>query len=463
MKLHPFVWVLAALHLGLAVGYAWITPYRQGGRLHFQAGTYAADIGAPDERQHVNYVAHLVQGKGFPVFRPERKAELYETYQSHQPPLYYLLGAGVGKLVGGSTFEDRSQGLALRFFNALIGALGVVGIYFFVLWGFRNVSAALGAAAFAALLPMNVALSGAVSNDPLLFALCSWTLALAAKGIVDGWTIKLALGCGVLMGLAFLTKTTAVALWPAVALGFYLSQGGAAKKGEQGGEGKGGGKALVGILVLVLPLVIALPWWLRNQSLYGDPLAMKAFTEAFTGSPQASDYINHPMGGALDYWVTGSSTGTGVAWWTMRSFFGAFGYMDIFLPNVLYWALLTLILILVGAHFVGLNADAKSRPVRLMGGLFLLLVFGLFVRFNSQYFQGQARYLFPALVSIAAIVGLGVPPLFKKKPMAGVYVLVVLLTGLNCYVLSILPAEFEKRVSPPPVATRDIVAQQEPS
>ena len=446
MKDNRFLWVIVAFHLGLAIAYAWITPYRQGGHIVFQGGAYAADIGAPDERQHVNYVAHLVQGKGFPIFNP-KDPSLYESYQSHQPPLYYVLAAGVGKVIGASDFEDLMHGRDLRFLNALIGAAGVIGIYFFVWWGFRNASAALGAAAFAGLLPMNVALSGAVSNDPLLFALCSWTLALAANGAVEGWTVRLALFCGLLMGLSFLTKTTAVALWPAVGLGFLLSS-----------KQKG---VLVGVLVLVLPLALALPWWLRNQSLYGDPLAVRAFNEAFTGSPQATLFIE--AGGLFDYWVTGSQTGTGVAWWTMRSFFGVFGYMDIFLPNGLYWALLAVTLVLVGAHFSGLKAETTSRSVRLMGGVFLILVFGLFVRFNAQYFQGQARYLFPALVSIAAIVGLGVPPLFRKNPMTGVYVLVVLLFGINCYVLSILPSEFEKRVSPPPVAAVTTQARPEPS
>src|SRR5688572_11199607 len=156
MKDNRFLWVIVALHLGLAVAYAAITPYRQGGRLHFQGGAYAADIGAPDERQHVNYVAHLVQGKGFPVFNPKDPG-LYESYQSHQPPLYYLIAAGVGKIVGASDFEDLLHGRDLRFLNALIGSLGIGGVYFFVWWGFRNQAAALAAAAFAALLPMNVA------------------------------------------------------------------------------------------------------------------------------------------------------------------------------------------------------------------------------------------------------------------------------------------------------------------
>lgn len=459
MKHNRFLWVLVAIHLGLAIAHALITPYRQGGHIVFQGGAYAADIGAPDERQHVNYAAHLVQGKGFPVFNPKDPA-LYESYQSHQPPLYYVLAAGVGKAAGASDFEDRSHGMALRVFNSLIGAAGVVGIYFFVLWGFRNASAALGAAAFAALLPMNVALSGAVSNDPLLFALCSWTLAFAARGIVEGWSAKIALGCGVLMGLAFLTKTTAVALWPAVAFGYYLSLG---RTKEVSPSKQGSASAIVGVLLLVLPLVIALPWWLRNQSLYGDPLAMKAFTEAFTGSPQAAVFIQ--AGGPIDYWITGSQTGTGVAWWTLRSFFGVFGYMDIFLPKPVYVGLLIGLMALLMARFTvarKLVAD-ETRPVRAMGTLFFFLVLALFLRFNAQYFQGQARYLFPALAPIAATIGLAIAGLNKKNPIAGAYGLAAVLLALNLYVLSTLPGEFERRVSDPPVAAAVSQAHAEPS
>ena len=435
------VWYIAGLHLILAIFYALQTPYREGGILIHQGRAYAADIGAPDERQHVNYVAHLASGKGFPIFNPEDKANLYESYQSHQPPLFYILASGVAKITGGENLETRSQGLPLRIFNAVIGAMGVAGVYFFILWGLRNPHAALTGALFAALLPMNAALSGAVSNDPLLYALSSWCLAVAAKAIREGWNLRLALIAGGLAGLAFLTKTTAIALWPALAVGFF------ATPKERSPENK---TSLL-LAALALPLLIAAPWWFRNQSLYGDPLAMKAFTDAFTGSPQASLFIQ--QFGAADYWLMGSTSGTGVFWWTLRSFFGAFGYMDIFFPNGLYWVFsAALVFALVGRIRVPDPERTDSKAVRTMGLLFFFVVLALFLRFNSQYFQGQARYVLPAIAPISAAVGLGVYGWSRSRPAVGIGLIAAVLTALNVYALSMLPGEFERRVGPPPTA-----------
>ena len=84
----------------LASWYATTTPYRQPGHLMNQRGpdgrpAQIPDIGAPDDRQHANYIHHLLNTNSFPVLRPD-SPDLGETYQSHQPPLYYLLAATLG-------------------------------------------------------------------------------------------------------------------------------------------------------------------------------------------------------------------------------------------------------------------------------------------------------------------------------------------------------------------------------
>jgi 4-amino-4-deoxy-L-arabinose transferase-like glycosyltransferase len=453
MKAHNSAWILAAIHLALAAAYAFVTPYREGGRLFHQGGAYAADVGAPDERQHANYVGRVAEGQGLPVFDPEAP-NLYETYQSHQPPLYYLLAAPVAMAAG--QVEHLATGRALRLLNCLIGAVGVLGVYFFAYWGFRSRGAALAAGAFASLLPMHLALSGAVSNDPLLFALCSWTMAVAALACRQGWTLPRGLAVGLLMGLAFLTKTTSVALWPAVALGYLLSR----KIPREAATTPWAGAA-----ALLLPLAFGAPWWLRNMSLYGDPFAMKAFTQAFTGSPQAQDFLR--AFGPADYWLMGGESGTGVFWWTLRSFFGAFGYMDVFLSPGLYWSLAAATVGLALAALVKQGPKAQEedeeRPgrkaVTIMGSVFLLLVLALFLRFNAQYFQGQARYLFPAIAPIAAAIGLGA---FRLVGRRAAWVVGAVLLALNAYILSLLPAEFEKRLAQPPLAREGSEEEPEP-
>ncbi len=417
--------VLAAIHVVLALLYARATPFLTPGFLMYQRtpeGRPAPviDVGAPDELQHVAYVKHLAEGRGFPVLDP-KDPELGRRYQSHQPPAFYLLAAGWSKIVGNSY-------LGLRSLNALIGGIAVLGVYFLALWGLgtERRAYAIGAAAFAALLPMNVALSGAISNDPLLFCLSTWVLALTAVYGKDGLCVKRGLLLGALIGVALLTKTTALALLPAVAVGLMLAQ----KR-----------PALATVLPgAVLALAMGGVWWMRNQSLYGDPLAMGVFNAAFQNSPQATVYLQ--AFGPKGYWIDM------VGWWTVRSYLGAFGYMDIFLSPNLY-RLATLVFVTL-ASFGILAAfkkgeDESDRAFHLMNTVFFLIVLALFVQFNKTYFQGQARYLFPAIGPMAVAIALGAGNLVKSKPWIPLGVLASSLLIVNLFVLNVLPTEFAIR------------------
>jgi 4-amino-4-deoxy-L-arabinose transferase-like glycosyltransferase len=423
---------IALLHLVLALVFASLTPYRSEGYVWSQGNAKALDIGAPDERQHANYIARIARGEGVATFNPH-DPNLYETYQAHQPPLYYFLGGAWAKVTGADP-TAKTDGFRLRALNALVGAAGVLGVYFLALWGFRREDIAKLAALFSALLPMNLGLSGSVGNDPLLLALCTWTLALVAKGVRDGWTTKLLIGTGVLTAAAILTKTTGVALLPALLVAAFLRRPSA--------------KQLAFVLVPILVLVT--PWWARNQSLYGDPLAMKAFTEAFTGSMQAKTMIDRF--GATAYWTEG------VVSWTSRSFVGVFGYMDVWLTDDslpsgaggLYW----LVQAMLVAAFVGwlvsfAKAEPEDRKINALHILFALVVVFLFIRFNTQYFQAQARYILPAIGPIACGVALGIATLLKSRPAFAVLLVVFPLVVADAAALTKISSEFPKRMAGP--------------
>ncbi|HWD37770.1 MAG TPA: glycosyltransferase family 39 protein, partial [Fimbriimonas sp.] len=388
------IWIAVAVaicHLGLALWFASITPYRTGGVLlsyrdpkDRSQPLHVNDIGAPDERQHANYVAALLSGQGFPVLKKGDG----EGYEDHQPPLYYVLEAGWLKLLGVSSVEASGDGVKIRSLNCVIGAGEVIAVFLLGWWGFRRPEIGIAAALFVALLPMNVALSGAVSNDPLLIFLCSLTLAFCAKALQGGWNVKLALAVGVLVGLSILTKTTALALLPAVLVAVIMA-----------GEGRPKPAAWA---AAILPMIlIPLPWLIRNQSLYGDPFAISAFNDAFVNSPQASAFI---QGRGMVAYLTDM-----VLAYTSRSFFGVFGYMDIWLnekhlpnfstPNVLYRLLFAVSFV----AFLGWIGSwkkvqyGKTNAVQIMNLTFFVVTGLLFLRFNLQYFQGQGRYLFPAI------------------------------------------------------------------
>ncbi len=439
---------VAAAFVALCLAFAEATPYRKPGVLLNQRDANrqpiaVPDVGAPDERQHANYVATLLRGEGFPVLKPG-DPNLYETYQAHQPPLYYIVAAGWCRALGLDPTLP-ADGVRLRWLNTLIGFATLAALFCGGLWATGRPEVGAAAAAFG-LMPMSIALNSAVSNDPLLFALMTWVAALTLKGVQQGWTTALGLGVGVLTGLALVTKTTALALLPLVVVAVVLR------------PAKGKRLDVRGMAAaLALPLLIAAPWWWRNVGLYGDPFALKAFNAAFVGSPQASTFIDGL--GANVYW------GNMVAWWTGRSLVGVFGYMDVFLFDSLRRdqaaALYSALLVVLGAlAVVGLvnwclpgdaRGEAKGEPAwrpALLSAVLLGVVLLLFVRFNAQYFQGQARYLYPAVGPMAWLVGAGACRAAGRAREWAWLGLGAGLALLSWYALGVVQAGFAARTGP---------------
>lgn len=400
--------------------YAANTPFLKPGFLKHQANNRTIDVGAPDELQHIVYVRRIASGQGIPILRVD-DPDLDRTYQSHQPPLYYFVAAAWSKVAGESA-------LAMRSLNALIGGSTVVGVFFLAWWGLRREDVAIGAAAFAALLPMNVALSSAVTNDTLLFCLCTWALACFARLYRDGVEARVVVVAGVLAGLAFVTKTNAVALIPAIGVGWLACRSRVSFKSLAPG--------------LVLALGIGAIWWIRNTMVYGDPFAVRVFNAAFEPRIPVKPAQFVEAFGVLGYW------GDMVGWWTARSFIGVFGYMDIFLKDDLYRIALALLLILATLGLANLRKepDAEAKPVHWMNGTFLVVTILLFIQFNMTHFQGQARYLMPAIGPISILLGLGLSFMSKGRSLAPAMSLAALLLALNVYVIQILPTEFARRI-----------------
>lgn len=466
---------LIVAHIVLAANYATSTPYRQAGALlGLGKPQKVQDIGAPDERQHVNYVKRLLAGKGFPVFSPT-DSNLYETYQSHQPPLFYLLAACWCKVTGAADLDHRDDGLKLRALNVLIGAGSVAGVFFLAFWGFRNPEVALSAAAVTALLPMFTALSGAVSNDPLLILLCTWVLAITAKCLRDEWSWKRIAAIGILTGLAFLTKTTALALAPVLLLAAFLPQekdipveqedSSTLETLDKLDRARKPKAALPMILVSgLIALAMVGPWWVRNQKLYHDPFAITAFNAAFKGSAQKADLVKSieamdpGSSGELTYWKDW------VGWWTARSFVGVFGYMDIWLnergtsftgasekgnaPNTLYRLMLACLVLCVLGWVIAVTKEEwqESKSVQIMNAAFSVVVLLLFLRFNMQYFQAQARYLYPAIGPIACGVAVGAWQLLGKWQKFALPAIALIFVSVNVSALEQLPSAFSQRI-----------------
>ncbi len=182
--------IIFGLFVGFAAWYADVTPYRTPGRLIHQRGS-VPDVGAPDERQHANYISHLVNERSFPVLKPG-SPDLIETYQSHQPPLYYLIAGAMGEPTK-----------TTRYLNIVFGVCTIFALYRLGQLAGKSDSAGWVCASFG-LLPGFIMLNAAITNDALLFALCTTTLTAAIDGSLNGWKWKNILLVGVLAGLALL-------------------------------------------------------------------------------------------------------------------------------------------------------------------------------------------------------------------------------------------------------------------
>ena len=384
----------------------------------------------PDEPAHYNYIAHLATERRLPVLRMgdfdgpylERlKAEKFPPalsiepirYESHQPPLYYLLSVPVYWLSQGSQ-------LALRLFSVVLGG-GVVLLVFLcaraAVPGSPHI--ALGAAAFAAYLPMHAALMASINNDGLAELLIAGTVLavlrwqrLKAEREADEGAGHLA-AAGILIGLAFLTKATAYILLP-IAVVVVLFQSFFPKSAGRASVGR----LAVRLALLTGPaLLLGLPWWIRNSLLYGnlDILGLRRHDAVVTGQPTAAAWIAE--NGWAAYWER--------AWsFTSKSFWGVFGWLGVFMDARIY----TLLLILSALAAVGmlfhLWGRANSSEWRWAGfltspGMTLLLLwlatFAAYVWYNLGFIQHQGRYLFPSLPAWSLLFAIGWWAAFERR------------------------------------------------
>jgi len=388
----------------------------------------------PDEPAHYNNIAHIAAGEGLPVlymgaydqeYLSQLLAEHFAArhpiaslrYEAYQPPLYYVAATPVFWLTQGNLF-------ALRLFNIALGAVAIVLLYLCVELVFPTKPLlSVGAAAFAALLPMHVAMSAAVNNDGLaellllaaMLALLRWMrMQFYAQGEAQRATPFLIIG--VLVGLGMATKIYAymalvlfaglvwLVLWlqPRVETAAPRALSPTRHSFRQG---------LVAVLWLVLPVaVLIVPLWLRNVQLYGawDLLGMRFHDAVVVGQPTTTAWIEQYG------WIT---YGERAMTFTFRSFWGVFGWMGVFMDSRIY----TILQIFSGVVGFGLlwalvrfisgrpETDMDHFQSWVLGflAIMLLAVTAGFVWYNLKFVQHQGRYFLWGILPISVFVALG--------------------------------------------------------
>ena len=422
--------LIVACYLIVATLYAVLTPAWQ----------------VPDEPAHYNYARFLAENRRFPVLRagdyPHQYLEEIKErhfppdmpidpirYEFHQPPLYYLLAAGVYTFFAGATVSV--QVITMRLLSVIIGACLLLVSYRVVNRLFPNrPTLALGTTAFIAFLPMHMAITAGITNDPLaelivgmiLLALVrylSWRTASAGPT-----PAKYLLPLGILLGLGTLTKTTVLYVLPAVFLGLLW-----AELRHRPHTRRVIALARPLLLVFGLAAIIALPWFIRNMVTYGglDILGLGRHGAIVEGQLRAADWVA-VLGGAAAL-ATFLRT-------TFQSFWAQFGWMGVLIDGRLYMILQLLSGLIVAGVLVAAwrfwRENIRLSEFQWAGlaalGLTASATIAGYLWYNMQFVQHQGRYLFPALISIGLLATVGLRELFTRR--GSIVAATILIVGL---------------------------------
>lgn len=400
---------------------------------------------APDEPAHFNYIVYLADNHRFPVLQrgdyPHAYLEAIKAakfpdhmsiepirYESHQPPLYYLLAAVVYKLTFFLPLDGRV--LALRLFSVVLGGVLLYVAYRLVKEIFPDDEAlALGTTTFVAAVPMHLALTAALNNDTLAELILVGVLWWLVGWIKEGQGMRL-IGLGVLIGLGLVTKTTTYIALP---LAFVVIVG------VHRRSFRDLGRSLAAVFGPAL--LLALPWWGRNLAVYGDMdlLGLRRHDAVIVGQPRMAEWLAQL--GAFElvkrFLVT-----------TFRSFWAQFGWMGVLVDERIYLAL-ALLCALVGLGFLlfvwrsGKTLSSYQRGALGILGLSALFTLLSYLWYNVELVQHQGRYLFPALVPLGLAFALGWREVLVRE-RAKIIVALCLVLLLLLAVKGFLTGDFNK-------------------
>lgn len=411
---------------------------------------------APDEYLHYRFVRDLLNERQLPI------QELDEPpSQSHQPPLYYALGALLVASVDdpeipplnnphwtsykpGMVHKDNKAqylpqkayqfpytGTALvmhllRLYSAVLGALTVWVTWLIgrELWPERP-WAALLTAAVVGLNPMFIYIAGAFNNDNLVTLCGTLMLWLSIRAIKHGFRWSETILIGLVWSCALLSKLPGlflVAPW-GLALGVVSWQ-------------RRNWMLLLtrGVVITAVFASLAGWWFIRNVQIYGEPLALERVL-AVWGARAGRQF-------RFD-WLLADVTNS----WT--NFWGRFGFGQIVLHSWFY----TLLTVLSVAAGVGLlwqgirwlrTKQLKLRP-EVGQWLVLTVTWGIYVAALFYYIfrnptGANGRYTFPALAAFGALFTAGWLLLLPSEKMKRLVLrgLPLVLLGLNIYAAAFL-------------------------
>lgn len=388
---------------------------------------------SPDEPAHFNYVKHVATGHGIPVLQPgdwdaayleQLKADKFPPelavdsvrYESHQPPLYYVLAAPV---------YAASKGLPLgivvvlvRLVSILFAAAALVVAYHVMATIFpQSRLLQVAVPAFIGLIPQHVHISASINNDALAELVIGLVILACVRFLresspVGKVSIRWAVVLGGLTGVALLTKTTVygavVVVLAAVILVNRPLTGAVLARRFGDAAPLLGRTARAAGLTLGIALLVGGWWFVRNSLVYGgfDILGLERHNEVVVGQPLA-----RPL---LEWLPTFIQV-------TFQSFWLQFGWMAVPASSAVYAVLAVLTaLAIVGAWlFWRRVCQVDDYPAQAAVGLLALtlaIVVVQLVQYNLHFEQPQGRYLYPAIIAIAVFFVGGLAEIALLRP-----------------------------------------------
>lgn len=402
--------IICVPYLFLAMTYSFMTPAWE----------------ANDEVDHVKYVQYIIEHKTVPFI------DAANGYESHQPPLYYILIAGWQNLLHIPSFQPQitpavegetpqlnnglSLGLShdynklqqqqavsvhlLRLPSILFG-LGTVIFTFFAAMEFqRSVRLAVASALFVALLPKELVVSSVISNDSLVIMLSTLLLLLILKlnNSPSQLKTKYGLAAGVVGGLAAITKFNSLPTTILLFFGFILVSYIQFRKLHI--------KTLLYFMLGFFGVTIL--WFIHNYMNYSDPLAQGV----------SNAYLRAAIPGLIEpvSWLNTQRFFHFVPGQLLRSAWYNAGWNQLVLPVYIYQLMWTIAALSITGAVLGwkkIQRDKRTRKAcveiltvlaAISGGIALILV-------AKSALQAEGRIMYVGLAAFAMLCTAGLKTL----------------------------------------------------
>ncbi|WP_165362640.1 DUF2142 domain-containing protein [Promicromonospora panici] len=309
---------------------------------------------------------------------------------TQHPPLYYALAAGVLQATGMAEARWDLQLLTLRLFDVAL----LLPLPLLTAAAVRRLSgsrpAALVAASFTLFVPQVGHILGSVTNDALVTLSGAAIGYLCVRVLTGDLRLRTAAALGVVVGVGLLTKVMAVFALPVVVAAYAVVAGPR-------------GRRTLGVLVAGgAAVAIGGWWWLRNLLVLG--------TVQPVGIPDRFLDDAEPRG--LWYFLRIVVTSL------TRSFFGNLGWLELRLPDAVFWTAAVVVAVLCAWAVVRGPARAATVVLLLQP---VALWCGVLVNAWPDYAAHgwisavQGRYLFAGLLALGTGTALGLLALLGPR------------------------------------------------